>query len=106
MPAVTRRQSGKLPPPRNPVPSISQHDEDDFMDGDLSDLEEPVKPARTRKRAAKKDIEEDVSEAEEGSNEEEDDIEDGVEEDDDQEYAASGALSSLLRLDLLGFFSV
>ncbi|THH17874.1 hypothetical protein EW146_g3017 [Bondarzewia mesenterica] len=43
MPAVTRRQSGKLPPPRNAAASNNlevDSEHDDFMDGELTELEE------------------------------------------------------------------
>lgn len=97
MAPTTRRQSGKLPPPRNPVLSASPEDEDDFMDGALSDLEEPLETATSQeaavRKAAKADVHEDSEDLEAGEENEE-----GLE--DDEEYNASGT-SSFLRKTVL-----
>lgn len=96
MPAVTRRQSGKLSQLRDAVSSAPQNDEDDFMDGDLSDWE--LVKVDTTRIAVGKDTKIDISELGDYSNDDEE-KEEGVEEDDENfeeeddgedEYTASG----------------
>ncbi|EIM81424.1 uncharacterized protein STEHIDRAFT_171802 [Stereum hirsutum FP-91666 SS1] len=87
MAPTTRRQSGKLPPPRNPVSFASHEDEDDFMDGALSDLDEPLQTATTREAAVRKAVKADDPQGSEDF-EDEEEKEEGIKY--DEEYNASG----------------
>ena len=62
MPATTRRQSGKLPPPVYPGLSTREDHEDDFMDGELSEV--PSIEAGSKQFEIEEDFEEEQEEEE------------------------------------------